>query len=140
MKTLGIYWDHEVCIIDEVASLLDKGFHCYLEYNIKERSSKGSKGIFVDIYAIRGDEEIIIEVGTCCHLPQEYKNAKPKAKLIFVHQWKNYGLNNGVMMLMAREWDRIAFSYSEFPELRECALRDLEDKVWDLDRGVGPWI
>ncbi|MCJ7633902.1 hypothetical protein MUP77_16140 [Candidatus Bathyarchaeota archaeon] len=134
------YWDHQVCIIDEVSSLLNRGFHCYLEYNIMEDSSNRTKGIFVDIYAVRGNEEIIIEVGTCYHLLQDYKNVKPNAKVIFVDQWKNYGLNGYVMMMMAREWNRIVYGWLDFPELRESRLRDLESKIWDLDRRVPPWI
>lgn len=83
--------DHLFCEIDIIEELMNRGFTCYLEHEITDNIK--NHRIFVDIYAKKKDKEIIVEVGTCSHLPIEYKQFKPNAKLIFVHQWKNYGIN-----------------------------------------------
>jgi len=136
---LSKYWDHQLCIIDEVIKLMDKGYTCYLEQNISNEQ-KGNRGIFVDIFASKGNEKLIVEVGTCYHTLDEYKIRMPDAKVIFVHQWKNYGMNGDILIRMAREWQRIVIGWSDYPEARDCNLRDLEEKIWNLDRKVGPWI
>ena len=82
--------NHTNCIIDIVEELMNRNFVCYLEQRL-------CQGIVADIYAKRDKEEIIIEVGTCGHTAEEYKKVKPNAKVIFVRQFKNYGIDGASM-------------------------------------------
>jgi hypothetical protein len=82
---------HDSCIVDNVVSLMDRGYTCYLEYEVE---LGGRKKVVIDIYAKREEKEVVIEVG---YLSQSHgdriealKALFPKATIIHVHQWKNY--------------------------------------------------
>ena len=107
---MGLEWknsDHEMCIIDEAAKLMDRGFSCYLEYEIITPCRK----YFVDIYGVKGNKEIIIEVGTLSRETRynqesrlaELKQIMPQAKIVHIHQWKNYYITEGSMLQFAFE-------------------------------------
>lgn len=110
--------DHNYCVVDEVSRLMKKGYACYLEYEIfigptdlySTCKTKRGYRAAVDVYAMRGNEEVIIEVGTLS-LTHGYedriallKHLRPKAKIIHVHQWKNYGINGSLMRMLWYEW------------------------------------
>jgi len=85
--------DHELCIIDEIVKLMNRNFVCYLEYFY------GDGNRIVDILGIRKEERVMIEVGT---LSQKNRIARlkelfPKTKIIWVQQWKNYGITDSSM-------------------------------------------
>ena len=83
-------WDHQLVVVEEVAKLLDRGFTCYLEYELKTLRRR----LFVDIYAVKGLERILIEVGTlsvnCENRLTKLKELMPSAKIIHVQQCKNF--------------------------------------------------
>lgn len=82
---------HEYCIIDNVIALMDRGYTCYLEYELMLDEKKKA---VVDIYGTRNDEKILIEVGYLSQIHgdriQLLKSLIPEAKIIHVYQWKNY--------------------------------------------------
>lgn len=103
-------WNHELCIVDEVMKLTNRGFTCYVEHAIYLQQGT-QKRIVVDIYARKEDQEVIIEVGTLYERWVEgrlnfLKKLFPKAKIIHVHQWKNYGINGYVIWAAGMDWRR----------------------------------
>ena len=82
---------HELCIIDNIVELMNRGYTCYPEYELA--ISEKMKAI-VDIYAVKGDKAILVEVGTLSQLHgnriELLKSLMPKAKIVHIHQWKNY--------------------------------------------------
>jgi len=137
--------DHTYCIVDEVAKLMKRGYHCYLEYEIPLGNRKK---IVVDIYAVKGDKQVLIEVGTLsyCHSDrfEIIRKLYPKAKIVWVHQWKNYGLGDGAIFWRhickkarekAREWEEAYLrTYGSYyveclkPELRREIMEKLAQK------------
>lgn len=87
---------HDVCVVDIVSELMDKGYTCYLEYEIlfPNATKKHKQRAVVDVYAVKQEKEVIVEVGTLS--PQhgdrikQLKELMPKAKILWIHQWKNY--------------------------------------------------
>ena len=128
--------NHEYCVIDEVCKLMERGYDCYPEYEIWIGPSKTKRGYraVVDIYAIRGKQEIIVEVGTLSpsHGDRIFllQKLKPNAKIVHVHQWKNYGINEDIIWRRHLEYSRIMQSWSHWPELRDERLRDLEERLY----------
>lgn len=105
---MGLEWkngDHEKCIVDEAAQLMDRGFTCYLEY-VVPKHGHGSCRYEIDVYARKGKQEIILEVGTLSSLDklEALRKMFPNAKIIWIHQWKNYGITNGRMELLGYYW------------------------------------
>lgn len=100
MTDFGRYCNHEIAIKNEVQRLENKGYKCEREYVISLDNSKDKrKGLFVDIRATRGQEELLIEVGTLSKLYCEdffddrillLKHLRPNAKIIHILQWKNF--------------------------------------------------
>jgi len=126
--------DHEYCVVDEVSKLMDKGYDCYLEYPIFFMDGGKKRRLIIDIYAIKGNRKIIVEVGTLNRGTWRLRKLKelcPDAKIIHVHQWKNYGLGDGAIWWRNRlkkaqdkfiaELKAYKFDWKEFlkPEIRE---------------------
>ena len=119
MKNISQH-NHDFVVVEEVSKLMDRGFTCYVEEEIfigPSRKTKRGYRAVVDIYAVRGNEEIIIEVGTLSvrhgdRLSLLHK-LKPNAKIIHVHQWKNYGVNDYRMWMLHYEWKSRNYFYSE---------------------------
>jgi hypothetical protein len=107
--------NHDLCIVDLINELMNRGFICYLEYEIPipetaKFNNHRRRVLVVDIYAIRRKERVIIEVGTLSlnnvtQLLSEntrdqqtkgkgrfalLKKLLPKTRLIHVTQWKNF--------------------------------------------------
>jgi len=104
--SMGLEWkngDHELCMIDEVSKLMERGFTCYIEEELQIGPSKTNREYkaVVDIYAVRKSEEILIEIGTLSVAHGDrlilLKQLKPNAMIIHIHQWKNYGITNSYM-------------------------------------------
>lgn len=100
---MGLNWkngDHELCMIDEVSKLMKRGFACYIEEELRIDRKLRYRAI-VDIYAIRKNKEILVEIGTLSKAHGDrlvlLKQLKPNAKIIHIHQWKNYGITNSYM-------------------------------------------
>jgi hypothetical protein len=100
--------NHLYAFIEEAAKLFSRGYRVYIEYPIS--LLEGCKAV-VDIYAVRGDEEVIVEVGTLSprrglnewkknHVERidGLKRAKPKATIVWITQWKNF--------LTAYDWQK----------------------------------
>ena len=110
--------DHNYCVVNEVSKLMDRGFTCYLEYEILIGGGRrlGYRAV-VDIYAVRGKQEILIEVGTLSVAHGDrialLQRLKPNAKVIHVHQWKNYGINDVLMRELYYEWKMQNYFNSE---------------------------
>lgn len=75
---------------------MDRGFICYLEYEIYINHSPKDRHCFVvDILACREKEKILIEVGTLSHKfaedrLAELKKLVPEATIWHITQWKNW--------------------------------------------------
>lgn len=88
--------EHDLCIIDIASELFIKGFDVYLEYEISLNSKR--KKLIVDIYAKRGKEKYLIEVGTLAERTEfiplnrlrYLKTLMQDAKVIHMTQWKNW--------------------------------------------------
>jgi len=109
--------DHDNCVIDLTSELLNSGYSVYLEYPfyLVDRENQNAERLVVDIYALKGNKEIIIEVGslspTHTSVPSPIfvreerfkllKNLCPRARIIHVTQWKNWISNSEV----EQEWD-----------------------------------
>lgn len=99
--------DHDNCIVDLAAELFDRGYSVYLEFRfyLEEGTNMNGKRLIVDIYATKGTEELIIEVGSlspthtlCLNVREErfrlLKKLCPTAKIVHVTQWKNWLTND----------------------------------------------
>lgn len=121
--------NHDYCVIDEVCKLMDKGYSCYLEYEIPIGPSKTKRGYtaVVDIYAIKEKRQILLEIGTLSASHGNrillLKELKPHAKIIHVHQWKNYGINDYLMRMDYFRWRFINW------DATEAYLKDLKEKT-----------
>jgi hypothetical protein len=103
-------WDHQICIAEEAYNLMKLGYRCYLEYEIElpqrgyYRNGKVRHKVIVDLYATKGSEKILVEVGTLAPRRENenrinlLKKLMPRAKIIWVHQWKNYGITDSYMI------------------------------------------
>jgi len=104
--------NHELCIIEEVTKLMKLGYTCYLEEELWVGTSKTKRGCraVVDIYATKGKQEILVEVGTlsCVHGDRIIllRKLKPNAKVVHIQQWKNYGINESLLWLLHQDWKR----------------------------------
>ena len=87
-------FEHNYCIIDTVSEFMNRGFSCYLEYEIPLDNRKRGYRVVVDILAKRANEEILVEVGTLSSIHGDrlklLRMVKPKAKIFHVTQWKNW--------------------------------------------------
>lgn len=89
-------WDHDIVIKRECRRLKKLGYSVEREYEIPLEQKLHK--IIIDIRAVRDTEELLIEVGTLCHsngdrLPL-LKRLRPTAKIIHIHQWKNYNITD----------------------------------------------
>lgn len=82
---------HDTCIVQTVSELIERGYSCYLEYEIV--ITPKTKAV-VDIYAVKDQNELLIEIG---YLSLQHGNRigllkalMPNAKVIWIKQWKNY--------------------------------------------------
>jgi len=103
--------DHDYAIFDVLVELLNKEYECYPEFEIFLNEGKDRTRVVVDIYAVKGQKEILVEVG---HLSlqrpdrlQLLKTLKPNAKVIHVTQWKNYITRFDFEDLRFLEWKRL---------------------------------
>jgi len=116
--------DHDNCVVDVAAELFHKGYSVYPEYSfyLKEGTNMNGKRLVVDIYAFKGQKEIIVEVGsisashTSCVLGPVFvaderfrllKQLCPGAKIIHVTQWKNWMTNDEFWAAWTDEYYRI---------------------------------
>lgn len=86
--------DHVNAVIDETISLLNQGYHVYLEQSFAIGSSWNA---VVDIYAKKGKKELMIEVGSLAtsfttrrNRLKLLKEVRPNCKIIWVRQWSPY--------------------------------------------------
>lgn len=94
------FTDHQNCCDVVAAELQKKGFAIQFEYEIpvpiELQNYYERKKAVVDIYAKKGKQEILVEVGYLSQPSLWYgriellKKIKPDAKIIHVLQWKNY--------------------------------------------------
>jgi Holliday junction resolvase len=101
MMSFNCGYDHQFCIVAEVARLMNNGYRCYLEYDIEVLEGKK---VVVDILAKKGKKSILIEVGSLspAHLdlvglPYFKRNRlallrrlMPKTEVHHITQWKNW--------------------------------------------------
>lgn len=82
---------------------MNRGFICYLEYEIPFDRRKRGYRVVVDIFAKRDSEEILVEVGTLSPRHGDrlklLRMLKPKAKVVHITQWKNW--------LTRFDWDAV---------------------------------
>jgi len=129
--------NHDYCVVDEVTELMEKGYTCYLEYEIPIGPSETKRGpsqhgqgyrAVVDIYAVKEKQEIIVEVGTLSVAHGDrialLKKLKPNAKIIHVHQWKNYGINEDLIWRLHIDWKR-RIAWDKYVESGQL-LKDIE--------------
>lgn len=84
--------NHILCIIEVAAKLFDKGYNVYLEYKIQKYPNTPNLRNMcykADIYAVKDQQEIIIEVGSLSQHSKlkELKRLKPNAQIIHILQW-----------------------------------------------------
>jgi hypothetical protein len=88
------YHDHDFCIVDIVKELVDRGYTCYLEFEvfltIKHK-------IVIDVCAMKQGSMILIEVGTLSPRKEGdritlLKALFPSARIVHITQWKNWGI------------------------------------------------
>lgn len=127
-------WDHQLCVVDEVVKLMDRNFVCYLEHEIPLTSDYRKK-LFVDILAIKGEKKILLEIGSLSPRQEGdrfsiLKSLMPNAKIIHVHQWKNYGINEDFIRRRHFAYRRYVQWYNDRPEIRDQLLRDLWERFY----------
>ena len=104
--------NHYFCVIEEVVKLMNSGYTCYLEEELWIAPSKTKRGYraVVDIYAVKGKQEVLVEVGTLSVSHGDritlLKKLKPNSKIIHVHQWKNYGITEDLIWRLHMDWKR----------------------------------
>ena len=118
--------EHNNAIVDTVVSLMDRGYKCYLEFEIfKSSDLKDRHRFVVDILACRGTETILIEVGTLSQNYYEDRFAKlkqlmPRAKIWHVTQWKNW--------ITSFDWQRVNEEERwRLYRFHHCDQQDIED-------------
>jgi len=88
--------DHINCCSTLIFELQNKGYKVQTEYPIpvplKLQAKYKKRTVVVDIYGTKNNQEVIIEVGYLSqnHVGERIALLKPNAKIIHVHQWKNY--------------------------------------------------
>lgn len=123
--------NHTYALIEEAGKLFDLGYSVYIEHPIPLEYGKA----IVDIYAEKDNQEIIIEIGTLSRprcmcdkwhtgkiaLPTDrsdridsLRKAKPKAKIIWVHQWKNW-----ISPSITSEYNR-RLAFERYEQSEEC--------------------
>jgi hypothetical protein len=86
--------NHDFCIVDVVEELMNRGYVCYLEFEV---FLTVKHKVLVDICAMKQNSVLLIEVGTLSprkegeHLTL-LKALFPKARIIHITQWKNWGI------------------------------------------------
>jgi hypothetical protein len=99
--------NHDLCVIDAISELIEAHYTCYLEYEIVI-NEKGR--IKVDILAIRNTEKVIVEVGTLSNRHGErlemLRLLEPKARIVHIRQWKNYGITESLLYMLHKDWER----------------------------------
>jgi len=137
---MGLDWkngDHQICLVDQVRSLLNRGYTCYLEYEIFLQSSgKRCHKLIVDIYAKRGTKEIIIEIGTLSVRSEGkerlgfIKELMPNAKIVWIQQWKNYGITDSriEMLTQALKAER-QITWERQEKEQEAAIRFMAKQI-----------
>jgi len=95
--TLGVIpcsQDHNFCIIDMVSEYMDRGYTCYVEYEIPLDNRPRGYRVVVDILALKENQEVLIEVGSLSPVHGDrialLKKLRPTAKIIHITQWKNW--------------------------------------------------
>ena len=111
--------EHEFCIIDTVSEFMNRGYVCYLEYEIILDRKRGFK-LVVDVLAIKKEQRVLIEVGTLSSIHGDrlklLKTLRPKAKIIHITQWKNF--------ITKFDWDDLNL----YPWKRESLTQDYVDQ------------
>lgn len=102
--------NHAYAIVDIIVELMNQGYICYPEYEFPLNEWKDRTRLVVDVYAVKRQKEILVEVGLLSNTHPDrlelLKKLKPNAKVIHVTQWKNY-LNNqdwGYAEFVAWKW------------------------------------
>lgn len=86
--------DHVNAVIEEASKLFDRGYHVYLEQSFT--IGEGLNAV-VDIYAIKKEMELMVEVGSLTTSFTSKKNrlallkkARPNCKILWVRQWSHF--------------------------------------------------
>ena len=117
MKNNFVGSDHYICCQQVAKELHKKGYVITTEYEIpvpiELQKIYERKKIVIDVHGVKAEKEILVEVG---YLSQNsiffgrielLKKLRPKAKILHVHQWKNYlsiyDFENEKLMAMAKK-------------------------------------
>jgi len=94
-------WHHNLTMIEVVSELMDRGFTCYLEQEIPKDENHN---VSVDIYAVKDERELIMEIGYLSQLCKGermrlLRTLKPDADIVHITTLANWVRINGWMSL-----------------------------------------